>query len=338
MRLLLALAVLAASIGSAHAEPDYRALNESAVKQHIQPRFAALDAATQRLAAAAEKSCTDTAALRTAWIQAMIAWQGVQHLRFGPALYFNRHQRFAFWPDPRNVVPRQMAELFQSGTLPNFITGSIAPQGLTAIERVLFDQAEAAKLAAEPFRCTWLKAATANLAEMAKAINTDWSEGRQYPKEFVAAKGEVVPYNAPEEATLDLFKALYAAVELPADHKLGRPLGKTAKEQRPQMAEHWRSKQSGAAVAADIAAAKDLFAVVAPQVADKALVADVTKRLDDIVQRTARLELDAMLADPSKRQTLDKLRADMMALKTLMADKLAPALGIPVGFNALDGD
>lgn len=338
MRLLLILLTMLFTIAAARAEPDYAAINAAAVREHIQPRFARLDTATQRLAAAAEAGCIDVAALRRAWIEAMAAWQDVQHLRFGPALWFNRHQRFAFWPDPRNSVPRQLGELFQAGQLPNFVTGSVAVQGLTALERALFDQAEAAKLGTEPFRCAWLKAVAKNLAEMGKALAADWSADSQFPKDFVAAKGDLVPYKEPKEATLDLFKALHQAVELVADHKLARPLGKTAKDQRPLLAELWRSKQSGVAVAADIEAARDLFKVFAPRMDNRALAADLTKRLDDLAQRTKGLDLDAVLADASKRPVLDKLRADAAALKTLFAEKLAPALDIPVGFNALDGD
>ncbi len=337
MRLLLA-ALLLLSSHVAEAATDYRAINEAAVRGHIQPRFAKLDAATQSLADAAAAGCGDPAALRRAWTETMRAWQAVQHLRFGPALLQNRHQRFAFWPDPRNSVPRQLADLFQAGQLPSFATGSVAVQGLTALERELFDAGEAAKLASEPFRCSWAQAAARNLAEMGNALHAEWRDGGAYPKEFIAAKGDLVPYKEPKEATLDLFKALHQAIELVADHKLARPLGKTVKDQRPQMAELWRSRQSGPAVAIDIEAARDLFKVFAPRLENRLLATDLTKRLDDLAVRTKDLDLDTALADASKRAMLDRLRADATTLKTLLAEKLAPALDIPVGFNALDGD
>ncbi len=337
MRLILAALLLLTSYG-ARAETDYRAINEVAVREHIQPRFAKLNEAARRFVATAGAGCGDLALLRRAWTETMHAWQAAQHLRFGPALLQNRHQRFAFWPDPRNSVPRQLADLFQSGQLPGFATGSVAVQGLTALERVLFDAGEAAKLTSEPFRCTWAKAVAENLAGMAKAMQAEWRDGSAYPKEFIAAKGDLVPYKESKEATLDLFKALHQAVELVADHKLARPLGKTAKDQRPQMAELWRSRQSGPAIAIDIEAARDLFKVFAPRLDNRALAADLTKRLDDLAVRTRDLDLDAALADASKRPMLEKLRADAATLKSLFAEKLAPALDIPVGFNALDGD
>ena len=42
--------------------------------------------------------------------------------------------------------------------------------------------------------------------------------------------------------------------------------------------------------------------------------------------------------DPARRPAVEKLRREAAALKRLLADRLAPALGLPLGFNALDGD
>ncbi|MBX3453249.1 imelysin family protein [Ferrovibrio sp.] len=321
-----------------HAAPDYRAINSEAVQAHILPRLAKLQSTTRAFADAAKPGCGEREALRRGWQQAMLAWQGVQHLRFGPVLLFNRYQRFAYWPDPRNSIPRQMNELFASGKLPDFHAGSIAVQGMGALERVLFDGKETAKLEDDAFRCQWLQAATENLAGMAKDINDDWGKGRNYAQQFVAAKGDLVVYAGPEEATLDLFKALHAAVELVADHKLNRPMGKSLREQKPMAAEYWRSGMSGAAIAANIAAARELFAAMAAKVPDRALAADLSKRFDDLASRTAALHLEDALADPSARPGLEKLRADLLAVKSMLAEKLAPTLEIPVGFNALDGD
>ncbi|MEL3888832.1 imelysin family protein [Ferrovibrio sp. MS7] len=323
----------------AHAAPDYAAINKAAVEKHILPRLDALQQATQAFAANAAKGCDDLDTLRQGWRQANLAWQNLQHIRFGPVLLFNRLQRFAYWPDPRNSVARQMAELFAAGKLPDFGIGSIAVQGLTALERELFDAAEVTKLRAEPFRCQWVQAAASNLATMASDVRADWGAGRGYAEQFIAAKGNLVVYAGPDEATQDLFKSLHTAIELVADHKLARPLGKTPREQKPMAAEYWRSGQSGAAIAINLAAARDLFAqAIAPNLADKAQAAELSRRFEDLAQRTHGLDFESALANPAQRAMLDKLRADAGALKNLLAEKLAPALDIQVGFNALDGD
>lgn len=344
MRLAIFLAALllcfspTAQALAAPAEPDYRALNQAAVTKHILPRYAALAQATGAFAATAAKGCADRAAWQAGWRGAMLAWQGVQHLRFGPVLLFNRYQRFAFWPDPRNSITRQLAELFAERRLPDFAIGSIAVQGLSALERGLFDANEAMKLAGDEFRCAWAQAAARNLAEMASAIAADWHAERHYAEQFVAAQGNLVAFAGPQEATQELFKSLYGAVELAADHKLARPLGKDARSARPMATEHWRSGQSGAAIAANLAAARDLYASFAPSLGDAALRTDLQRRFDDLAARTAQLDLDRDLQEAGKRAGLEKLRADLLALKTQLGDRLAPALGLQIGFNALDGD
>lgn len=316
---------------------DYAGLNRAVVEGHILPGYARLGTASAALDKAASASCTDIARLKLAWRDTMLAWQGVQHLRFGPAAWFNRHDRFAFWPDPRNVTQRQLAELFERQALPDFVTASVAIQGLTALERVLYDSDEAAKLGRQPFHCAWLKAVAANLAAIARDMDHDWRT--RYAELFIAARGgKDVAYAEPKEATLELFKAVYGAVELAADHKLGRPLGSGGKEARPRLAEYWRSRSSGAAIAADLDAARDLYARFDSFVPDRGLAADLQTRFAALADAAKGIDLDAALAEPTGRERAEALRVQALELKRLLAERLSAALDIPVGFNALDGD
>ena len=50
------------------------------------------------------------------------------------------------------------------------------------------------------------------------------------------------------------------------------------------------------------------------------------------------LPLEKAVGDAGERPAVETLRRDTQALKRLLAEKLAPALGLPLGFNALDGD
>lgn len=67
---------------------------------------------------------------------------------------------------------------------------------------------------------------------------------QDYAVHFIAADGNGSQYQAPSEATLELFKSLYAAVELVADHKLARPMADKPATSRPRLAESWRSETS----------------------------------------------------------------------------------------------
>lgn len=323
MRLALILVLALLGAASAHAL-DEKAMAEAVRTQHIVPAHARLAAATGALAALAAKGCTGRAALRDAFSASVVAWQGVQHLRFGPAEWFDRGQRFEFWPDARNVVGRQLAELFARRRMPDFEGGSIAVQGLTAIERALWDE-DGRKLADE-FACNWLAAATVRLAAMAREMDAEWRADK-----YFASRPAV-------DSARDVFKALHLAVEIVADHKLARPLGASPAAARPQLAEFWRSRLSGAAVAADLEAAAGLFAAMAPFVPDRPLAADVARRLSAARDRARGLDLDAGWANPAVRPAIEALRRDLRALKEILATRMTASLDLPLGFNGLDGD
>jgi hypothetical protein len=328
-------------IASPAAAADYAALNARAVELHIQPAYAELAAAAAKLDTAAQASCSDIPALQTAWRQAMAAWQGAQHIRFGPIALFERHARFEFWPDPRNVAGRQLDQLFEKRaaeaiTPRSFAVGSVAVQGLGALERVLFDEERAKKLAADSYRCDWLRAATGNVATMARETEAEW---RTYGPRFGSATPGGV-YAGPQEATADLFKSLHAAIELVADHKLAKPLGDKPGKARPLLAESWRSGTSLDNVQANLAAGLSLYDALAPGVADAALDAELRKRFAATLAaaKAVKSKLQAAVADPKQRQQVELLQREAAQLKAALANQLSAALDLPLGFNALDGD
>lgn len=48
--------------------------------------------------------------------------------------------------------------------------------------------------------------------------------------------------------------------------------------------------------------------------------------------------IEKAAADPALRPPVEKLAKQVRALRQIVRDRLAPALGLAVGFNALDGD
>ncbi len=307
----------------AHAT-EYKAIAADAARGHILPAYERLAGATAEFADAAGKGCADIAGLRRRFAAATLAWQGAQHLRFGPADWFDRAARFVLWPDTRNVVGRQLTDVLAKRELPDFKTASVAVQGLTALERVLWD--DDGKKLADDFACRYLGAVAAHLASIARDMESDWRADR-----FFATR-------PPVESARDVFKALHLAVELVADHKLARPLGPNAANARPRLAELWRSRLSGPAVAANLAAAVDIFAAMAPHVSDTALAADITRRLAAARDRAKTLDVDAGWAAASIRPSIEALRKDLLALKEILATRLTADLDLPLGFNGLDGD
>jgi len=352
---LTVLLLFAANPGHAVEASTYAVLNKSAIERHILPRYDALVTATAALNDTAKAYCAAPATrpiadLQAAFGQTMDAWQDIQHVRFGPVDWFFRSQRFAFWPDPRNTIGKQMAELLskhQSGSVdPELLAkGSVATQGLPALERLIFGE-DAGKLksgADAAYRCKYVEAIAINLMQMAKETQAAWKEGGDKAFATVMQDGGKpdAPYREPQEATLELFKALYLAVELAADHKLARPLGAALKDARPRLSESWRSERSLHNIQRNLAAAQDLylnsFSAAMPDKATDAAIRDsFAKTLT--TANALKTPLETAVQDAKARPQAEALAADLLALKKLLGDRLPPALDIPVGFNALDGD
>lgn len=352
---LAVLMAIAAPPGRAVEASTYTALNKAAVEAHILPRYDALMTATAALDAAAKAYCAAPSSkpirdLQAAFGQTMDAWQDIQHVRFGPVDWFFRSQRFAFWPDPRNTIGKQMAELLskhQAGSVDADLLakGSVATQGLPALERLIFGE-DAGKLRAgadAAYRCRYVEAITTNLARMAKETQTAWREGgdKAFAIVMLDTARPDAPYREEQEATLEIFKALYLAVELASDHKLARPLGAALKDARPRLAESWRSERSLRNIQRNIAAARDLYLTgFAAGITDRALDAAIRDGFAKSLAAADALKqpLEVAVANSAGRPQAEKLAAELVALKKLLGDRLPPALDIPVGFNALDGD
>lgn len=354
MLALAAMAALPAARPAQAIDPGaYRQLNADLVEHHVIPRYAALETAMAGLDKAARAYCgapsdTGFAALRTAYGEAADAWQGVQHIRFGPVDLFMRLQRFAMWPDTRNTVGRQLGEMLKSGDRERisqhaFETGSVAVQGLPALERLLYDDAPPAG-----FACETVTAISGNMAGMATDVLRAW---RGDYAQTVARAGEAgTHYQSASEATLDLFKSLHTAVELVADHKLARPLGGSAKEAKPQLGESWRSGRSMENIRVNLRAAEALYLGEGGGQGFGHFVRDVAgdRKLDDLFRRAFKqtiatadsvsLPLKEAVKDKAERVKLLQLAKETAALKQLLATRLTGALDIPLGFNALDGD
>ena len=335
---LLAAAFLAAAPAQALTDAQYASLNEAAFEQHVRPRYESLAEATAALDAGAKTFCQSPAHeklsdLQSRYHAAADAWQDVQHIRFGPVELFFRSQRIAFWPDQRNSIGKQMAEILaqrKSALLApeKFGRGSVAVQGLPALERLLFG-ADAAKLPAPGedarYRCDYLIAIAANLSGIAREVRDEWQKQ---------------PANG-KDTSLDLFKSLYTAVELVADHKLARPLGASAAEARPRLAESWRSNRSLDNIRHNLEAARHLYSTAfAPVITDQALNADIGRAFErTIAAATAvKMPLEEAVQDRTARAALETLGAEVIALKQLLMQRLPAALDLPLGFNALDGD
>lgn len=143
--------------------------------------------------------------------------------------------------------------------------------------------------------------------------------------------------------------SLVTSLEMVAEHKLARPLGPSVEAARPALAESWRTGRSLDHLRTNLAAAEALYlgegsfgfsALVREIVGDGALDA-LLKRAFAQTRASAdaiSLPLEKAITDPQARHQVEKLVREARALKALLSQRLAPAIGIQVGFNSLDGD
>ena len=358
---LLVAVILAASPVAALDETAYATANANAVSEHIRPAYASLAEATATLNGVSSAACAASTpdrlpTLRAAYNGAMDAFMGVQHLRFGPGELLLRNQRFHYWPDRRNTTARQLGALIKARDLSalkreRISRSSVAVQGLSAMERLLFGGAEEALFANTDearYRCALVAAIARNLDDIAGELVRGWDAGSSgFSDRFLNPFADDPYFRNHGEASLELLKSLHGGLQLIAEVKLQRPLGRSAERGeaavKPRLAESWRSRRSLRNIRLNLHALRALYRTVfAPvmETAEPDLDREIRAAFDAVsAQADANgSSIQALLEAEDGLDKLLRLRRDVSALTKLVTGSLAPALGLQVGFNALDGD
>lgn len=350
MRTSLAIAFVAAfappGAGWA-AAPEPGPLAISVIEQWLLPRNDALAeaAALQRDAwrtACADGDYTgDLTELKQRYQAAADAWAAVEHVTTGPVSLSLRPDRIFFFPDKRNAVAKALAELeakAKAGEVPDetFRASSVAGQGFPALERLLYEAPDGEPGAA---RCRVGVAIAGNLATLTGQIRDEWRSDAGPFAKLKAGQGDPVHFADPGQAAARLLTDLAGGIQRDVDMKLLPVLGASLDTARPKAAEGWRSNRSARtlkASVASLAAMAALFAKAAPAEiaasdgkAFAAAQAAVAKLPDDVGEAAA---------DPKRRKLVEQAVAALKVAQANIVKDVAPAIGVPLGFNALDGD
>ena len=332
---------------------DYASVNAALVETHALPRYERLATATEAFADSVQTYCAregETEPLRARFHDAMDAWMGVQHLRFGPVESFNRAYRFYFWPQARAKVADAVAEIVAAGEDADALAArieraNVAVQGLLAAEVLLYDERY---LGAGARGCGLLAAVAGNMHGMAAGILADWREGDDAFASLMAAPGPDNPqFEDHADGTLAFFQSLHDSLQLIHDVKLKPVIGESAQQVRPVLAESRLSGRSQRNIVVTLEALQALYQGEG-NAGLGALTAIADPKLDSLMRKAFRLTLataeslggpvENAAADPARRPRAEKLAKQVRALRQIVRDRLAPALGLAVGFNALDGD
>ncbi|CAB3817095.1 imelysin family protein [Achromobacter sp. CF-sbj1-Ac2-l] len=330
-------------------------LGERLAHGYARPAAAGMVAAATDLDGALGQWCgkPDAAGAKrveAAFADLALAWARLEPLRFGPLVQANRYERLAFWPDTRGVMPRQVqaviaaqdADLLKPGALAG---RSVAVQGLPALEFVLYG--EPALLAQQgaltfAYACGYARAVSANVAAISRDVAQAWDAKADFGRQFAQPRAGNDLYRDPQEVAAEAMKALSTGLQFARDVKLLPVLGDSADGARPRRAAFWRSGLSTRTLVAGLeglAAFYQAGGYALPKGEDwmaGAVLAEVGNAARALREVPAPLE--RALGDAEGRRLLGLAALTLKNAKAIVDQDLAPALGVTIGFNALDGD
>lgn len=330
-------------------------LGERLARDYARPAVARMTDAAAALEGAlggwcAKPDAAGAARVGEAFTTLALAWSGVEILRFGPLVQANRFERLAFWPDTRGVMPRQVQALIAAKDeellKPGALAGrSVAVQGLPALEYVLYGEPALLKQSGAPafaYACGYAQALAGNVAAISRDVGSAWSAKGDFGRQFARPQAGNDLYRDPQEVAAEAMKALSTGLQFARDVKIIPVLGDTPEAARPKRAAFWRSGLSTRLLAANLEGLKAFYQAGAyplPPGGDW-IDASVRGELASAAQtlQAVPAPLEQALADEEGRRLLLLASLTVKNAKAIVDQDLAPALGVTIGFNALDGD
>ncbi|GLQ08416.1 hypothetical protein GCM10007913_03480 [Devosia yakushimensis] len=355
MRLLIAMLLFLGAAPAMAQELTTSAVMANAVEQVIRPGFTELRNEAHGLVDAMGAFCAEPSADAQALAQdrfgrTATAYGRVEFIRIGPLMEDNRSDRLLFWPDRKGIALRQvqaiLADEDETATSLDTLRGkSVAVQGLTALEFVLFGTGAETLAGAEgAFRCRYGAAIAGNLAAIADELAAGWYAPDGTAAHLMAPSAAYADYRTETEALEALVGLISHGVEGVRDTRINPFIAQGERAAAPKQALFWRSGLTMAMARANVEGLEKLFTV-----SGMALVGGAAESgLDNSVRfefanakRAISLvtgPVDEAVADPKKAQALAYLVIVTQSLQTLVGEQLSAALGLSVGFSSLDGD
>lgn len=328
---------------------EWTAVNLAVTDAVVLPAYDRFAASTPPLLAASEQLCAavtqdNLAAVQQAFGAAFAAWQGVQHLQFGPITYFNWNYRLQFWPDDNGTALRQLDALLAAAdpaVLESvaFAQQSVGVQGFPALERLLFADDSLGTLQKQPYHCAVVRAIASNVNDISTAVAARW---RDEFRTTVANADERGFFESAEDATIDYLKAVVESVRRVQQQKLAAVLGENRAAARSRRAEAWRSDLSVPALRNNVVALQALLREGSPALSSVFLPDDlpaIDSAFATLQQDLAAVpdSMNAALADEAGYAALQRVHADLDALFELL-EAAVKKTDLYLGFNSLDGD
>ena len=205
-------------------------------------------------------------------------------------------------------------------------------------EPALLKRADGADFA---YACGYARAVSANVSGISRELAQAWSAEGDFGRQFAAPRPANDLYRNSQEVAAEAVKALSTGLQFARDVKILPVLGDAPEAARPKRAAYWRSNLSSRTLASSLDAMLAFHRAGAyplPQGGswiDEAVRGDVARRADP-ARRGAPYQDVASDGETRRQWTLAGLT--LKNAKAVVDQDLAPALGVTIGFNALDGD
>lgn len=287
----------------------------------------------------------------------VVAWSRIEMIRFGPARNDNRFERLFFWPDRRGRGRKQvMALIARTRTGPvaleNLRQKSVAVQGLTALERVLYTKDGDRFAKPENTLCPLAR-------EIARSIETSLAEtiegwtGKDGYGATMRQPGPNNPvYRNEAEVLQEVLRAASEQIQIVSNLKIGSVISDEPAKAKPKRAPFWVSGLTLATLDANLDAVTRLFTDTGFEASlpeDQTwLVQSLKFEIDqaravigDLLQ-SGRPWIDqsgvALVKDTELHKRLAYIQIPLTGSLSVLTEGLPEALGLTLGFNSLDGD
>lgn len=362
MKIRLAAAAFACLAVAPAARAEHQSLYvlvQHAIDNHFVPHFKVFETSAHALAKETAAFCADPsdahrAALRARFKSTALAWAEVEYLRMGPASEAGRHERIAFWPDPRGVMERQLrpvlanrdASLLEPGALTK---QSASLQGLPALEVLLADETTPIGAATDDgtYRCKLAVAISGNVASLAGEIVTDWTKDGGWRDRMLRPGSDNASYHSASEAAAEVAKSLLTGLQLMLEAQV---------KPRLEVAKEGRAKSSGLPfrklgysdeyLLAGLKSTQSLYVATAldsylPDDKQKfrQLVSTGFETLSRLISADMKATPKPASAQSGSAPDTFKTVSNMLGgIRRAIATEMLPAAEISLGFNELDGD
>ncbi|MCL6415165.1 imelysin family protein [Aestuariirhabdus sp. Z084] len=337
-------------------DQDWRQANVATVQQHVIPRYQGLSQQATALADSTHRFCAKPQketllVAQQAFHGTMDAWQGIQHIRFGPIETLMRNYSMQFWPDKKNHVGKRLGKLIKSQDVDalqgeSFYQVPVSVRGLPALERLLFDGDAIAQMQLDPYRCQVAVRIADYVAEMGDDLIKEWRENMV--THFSQAGPGAGFFEDDRDAALALLKPLTEQLEVIRDLKLLRPMGSQQDKAKYKRLESWRSQRSLRNIQLNVAALEELYQGPSSSPSTdrsfRALLsgtnsAEVAKQFERVQHQLAQFEtpIEQSIRTPAGYQQLSVVVQQLTELHDQL-QKLMAANDIYMGFNSRDGD